>query len=245
MFEKALKYSYIEQKHERYKLLRVIIILMGMLLLYNVITWYIVSTWQLQNNTMQPGLHAGDRFIVISSALPTLYAEIRQNDTLPYKRGSLVLIDTNRVENERWYMTAADSVIRFFTAQRVSIFGTDDSIFLKRLVGFPGDEISMSNYVLRIRPAGSQYTLTEFELSDRPYHPGIPQMPPQWNNSLPLSGNMDRRVLGPNEYFIISDDRATTGDSRTWGPISKKEIIGKPVFRYWPLKRIGRPWQQR
>ena len=241
MFDKALKYSYIEQKHERHRLLRVILILLGMLLLYNCITWFAVSTWALQNDTMQPGLHSGDRFIVISSAIPFLFSELRQENDVYYKRGSLVLIDTNRVEKRRWFITAADGFIRFFTAQQISIFNSEDSIYLKRLIGFPGDEISMVNYVIRIKPSGSRYTLTEFELSDRPYYPHIPQTPPQWDNSLPLSGNMDRRVLGPDEYFIVSDDRATTGDSITWGPVSAKEITGKPVFRYWPLSRLGRP----
>ena len=189
---------------------------------------------------MSPGLQTGDRFIVFSSVLPSFYSEVKQNEAGIYKRGSLVLINTGRNEDRSFFLIAADGFIRFISAQRVSIFGTD-KLYIKRLIGFPGDEISMSKYVIRIRPADSQYTLTEFELSDRPYYPNIPQTPLQWDESLPLSGNMEKRILGPSEYFIVSDDRATTGDSRTWGPVDAKEIIGKPVFRYWPLKRMGRP----
>jgi len=241
MFYKALKYSYIEQKHERYKVLRIFLILLGLFLLYNGITGFIVSTWVLHNDTMQPGQVAGDRYIVVSTALPSMIAEMKNGETAPYKRGSLVLIDTGRVEKKRWYITAADALVRFFTAQRISIIKTNERIYLKRLIGFPGDEINMTDYRIRIRPAGSQFALTEFELSDRPYIPNIPKTPEEWDDSLPLSGNMDTRILGPNEYFIISDDRGSTGDSRTWGPVSAKEIIGKPVFRYWPLNRMGRP----
>jgi signal peptidase I len=212
-----------------------------MFLLYNGITHFLVSTWVLHNETMLPGLRTGDRFIVVSSIVPSLFADIRQDEAPSYKRGSLVLIDTSRNENRNWFLIAADGFIRFFTAQRISIFGRDEHIYIKRLIGFPGDEISMINYVMRIRPSGSQFTLTEFELSDRPYYPNIPQTPVEWDSSLPLSGNMDRRVLGPSEYFIISDDRGTTGDSRTWGPVNSKQITGRPVFRYWPLTRLGRP----
>jgi len=241
MFDnKALRYSYEAQKKQRHKLLRILLILVGMLLLYNCITAFLVSTWVLHNETMQPGLAAGDRFIVFSSALPSMFSEMKQDENTIYKRGSLVLINTGRSEERSWFLTFADGFVRFITAQRISIFGTD-KLYVKRIIGFPGDEISMNRFVIRIRPAGSQYTLTEFELSDRPYYPYIPQTPPQWDDSLPLSGNMERRILGPTEYFIVSDDRGTTGDSRTWGPVSAKEIIGKPVFRYWPLTRMGRP----
>ncbi len=99
----------------------------------------------------------------------------------------------------------------------------------------------MTNYVLRVKPAGSAYTFTEFELSDRPYYPNIPQVPALWDNSLPFSGSMDPIVLGPGECFVVSDDRSNSGDSRTWGPVSAKQIIGRPIFRFWPLSRIGIP----
>jgi signal peptidase I len=240
MFDKALKYSYAAQKRERHKLLQVILTLLAIYLLYNAVSAFLVSVWVMHNNTMQPGLQSGDRFIAISSAIPSLIAELKQSETAPFRRGNIVLLDTRRGENQDLFLNAADSVVRFFTAQRISIFGAEEHVFVKRLIGLPGDEISMINFVLRVRQEGSSYTLTEFELSDRPYYPNIPQVPALWDESLPLSGNMDKRILGPGEYFIISDDRGNTGDSRTWGPVSAKEITGRPVFRFWPLPRIGR-----
>ena len=242
MLGKARKtLSYMAQKRERYKLLRVIAVLLAVFLLYNIIISFLFSTWVLHNNTMQPGLHAGDRFLVVSLALPHLFAELRQSDSvMPFKRGSVVLVDLRELDYRNWLLTAADSAVRFFTAQRLSVFGMEEHLYIKRLIALPGDEIYMSNFVLRVRPAGSTYTLTEFELSDRPYHPNIPQVPALWDESLPFSGNMDTRVLGPGEYFVISDDRSNTGDSRTWGPITARQIIGRPLFRFWPLVRIGR-----
>jgi signal peptidase I len=159
----------------------------------------------------------------------------------PFKRGSIILINTRREENRNWLLLIADNFIRFFTAQQISIFGTGEYLYIKRLIALPGDEISMTNFVLRVRPADSFYALTEFELSDLPYYPNIPQVPAMWDSTLPFSGNMDRTALGPGEYFVVSDDRANTGDSRTWGPVSAKDIIGRPIFRFWPPSRIGRP----
>ena len=234
--------SFASQKREKHKLLRVIISLIALFLLYNIVTAFFFSVWVLRNDTMQPGLRAGDRFIVASTALPNMFAELRPPDNaVPVKRGSLVIIDTRRGKNRSLFLSAIDNVVRFITAQQFSIFMAEEHLFMKRLVALPGDEIYMNNFVLRVRPAGASFTLTEFELSDRPYHPAIPQVPALWDESLPLSGNMDRIVLGPGECFVISDDRGNTGDSRTWGPVNAKEIVGRPLFRIWPPSRIGRP----
>ena len=242
MFDKALKYSFAAQKHERHKLLRIILIVLSLYLLYNAINVFFVSTWVLHNDTMQPELHNGDRFLVVSTALPSLLAKIQQTEAaIPFKRGNIVLIDTRRGEDKNWPLIIADNIVRFFSAQQFAILKTEEHLYIKRLIALPGDEISMVNFVLRVRPADSFYTLTEFELSERPYYPNISQVPALWDAMLPFSGNMDTRVLGPGEYFVVSDDRGNTGDSRTWGPVSAQEIIGKPLFRFWPPARIGRP----
>ena len=234
--------SYMAQKRERHKVLQAAAIVLAMFLLYSAISSFLFSVWVLQNETMQPELRAGERFLVVSPALPKLFAELRQSgDGIPFKRGSIVIVDLHSHEERSWPLIAADSAIRFFTAQQLGIFDSEEHLYVKRLVALPGDEVYMSSFVLRIRPGGSPYTLTEFELSDRPYYPNIPQVPALWDESLPFSGNMDKRTLGPGEYFVISDDRGNTGDSRTWGPVSAKQIIGKPVFRFWPLSRMGRP----
>ena len=242
LFDKSLKYSYIAQKRERHKFLKITFILLLMFLLYNTISAFVFSAWALDNESMQPGLHPGDRFIVFSSTLPVLFNKIFYNEnTAPFSRGSIVLLDRRQNENSSWFLSVIDTFIRFFTAQNVSIFGRNEHISMKRLIAVPGDEISMVNFVLRVRPEDSSYPLTEFEFSERPYNLNIRQLPVLWDDTLPLSGNMDAMVLGPDECFVICDDRLNTSDSRTWGPVSVNEIIGRPVFRFWPPVRIGRP----
>jgi signal peptidase I len=242
MFDKALKYSYAAQKHERHKLLRIILIVVLLYLLYNVICGLFISVWALRNDTMQPGLRAGDRFLAVSPVLPSLLAKLKQTDAaIPFKRGNIVIIDARKTENSHWLPNIADNLVRFASAQQLGLHRNEEHLYIKRLIALPGDEISMVNFVLRVRPSGSSYTLTEFELSEKPYYPNIPQVPALWDASIPFSGHMEPRMLGPGEYFVVSDDRENTGDSRTWGPVSAKEIIGRPIFRFWPLTRIGRP----
>jgi signal peptidase I len=134
-----------------------------------------------------------------------------------------------------------DSAVRFFTGQQTSIFTGEGQYYIKRVVGLPGDEIYMTDYVFRVKPKSGLYSLTEFELAEKPYHPAIPQRPALWNESLPFSGNMDKIILGPDECFVVSDDRGNTNDSRTWGPIPVSYITAKAVLRFWPITKISLP----
>jgi signal peptidase I len=211
-------------------------------MLYTVLSFFFISIWALENDTMQPGLAAGDRLVFVSCALPSLLAGIKIMDqSLPFKRGDIVLVDSAVNEQGKLPRKVLDGFVRFFTAQRVSLYGKEDRLYLKRIIGLPGDEIAMTNFVLRVKPAGSSYSLTEFELSDKPYYPAIPHVPALWDESLPFSGNMDRITLDDDECFVISDDRSNTNDSRSWGPVAPDMIVGRAVFRFWPLAKIGQP----
>ncbi|MDR0584418.1 MAG: signal peptidase I [Treponema sp.] len=242
MFDKALKYSYAAQKKERYRILRIITVVISIYVLYNVFGAFLFSIWTLENNAMRPGMAAGDRLVFRSFALRSLLTAGRPADSdPPFERGSIVLVDTEPRGRRKAFRKIADGIVRFCTAQRLSLYGKEEYLYLKRLIGLPGDEISMKNFVFRVKPADSSYSLTEFEFSGRPYQPDIPRPPALWDESLPFSGNMEQITLGEDEYFVASDDRGNTNDSRTWGPVSTEALAAEAVFRFWPLTRIGRP----
>lgn len=46
--------------------------------------------------------------------------------------------------------------------------------------------------------------------------------------------------LGPDEYFALGDNSAESRDSREWGPVHARELVGRPAFVVWPLARMRR-----
>ena len=235
------KYSYADQKSQRYRTRWIILGILVFFFLYTSFTSLFFSVRVLDNNTMASNLRPRERFIFSSyefySVIPGLDME---KGPLPFRRGNVVLVDMFREKKHGFFHRFLDGVLRFISAQNLSLTDQKEHLFVKRVIGLPGDEITMTNYVIRVKARESIYSLTEFEVAEFDYTPDIPQIPALWDSSLPFSGNMEKTILGEHECFVLSDDRSNTNESRTWGPVPVKNISGKALFRYWPFTRFGR-----
>jgi len=241
MFDKWRQYSYAAQKYQRHKLLKYFLFFFVLYIVYNCLTAFFFSVWVINNDTMQPGLSYGDRLIFTSFAPPSFGRNKNDDNPFLFKRGSIVLIHKKNDREHKLPLNIVDGFVRFFTAQRATVFSKDSSYYIKRVIALPGDEISMTEYVFRVKAVsadGNTFSLTEFELSDKPYNPAIPAQSRLWDESVPFSGTMDPIILGQNECFVVSDDRGNTNDSRTWGPISLSMITARAALRIWPLNKI-------
>jgi len=238
MFDKWTQYSYTAQRRQQYRLIKYIFVFVFLYILYNCFSAFFFSVWVIDNNTMQPGLNSGDRLLFTSFVPPSWGRNKSEQNKYLFKRGSIVLVDMGHFKEKNLPLRVIDGIVRFFSMQKSSIFSGKGQYYIKRVIALPGDEVSMSNYVFRVKATGSAYSLTEFELSDKPYHPYIPNTSELWDDSIPFSGNMGTIILGPDECFVISDDRSTTNDSRTWGTVSTSLITAKALFRFWPLAKI-------
>ena len=243
MFDKWRKYSYAAQKQRRHNVLRVVFWVMVSFAGFSLLGTLFVFTVVVENGTMEPGIRSGDRFVAsplpFGIRIPALSVRI-PGPTTP-ERGDLVVMEKSP-HGVSHLNRFVNSLVLFFSAQRVSLSSQSSTVFLlKRVVGTPGDTLSIVDHVMRVKPAADSYSLTEFELTSRPYDIVVPKLPDGWNSGFPLSGSMDDFVLGPDEYFVMSDDRSGANDSRVWGSVPFDAIIGKVLFRYWPLSRFGRP----
>lgn len=93
--------------------------------------------------------------------------------------------------------------------------------FIKRLVGLPGDRISIRNgHVIRNGVAEKDPYII-------PCDGGLPC-------TFPATITIPR-----GDYYMMGDNRPSSEDSRYWGPVPKTWIIGEAFFTYWPLGRLG------
>ena len=243
--KRGRRFSYSDNKIKRYQMRRISLVVLVFLVFYFTFTSLLFSVRIMESNAMIPNLRAGERFVFSSYALYPFIPGFDE-DALPLRRGNIVLVDMAYSPSTNVLYYIADGIVRLFTAQRVSLQlpsfpNASDSHFVKRVIALPGDEVSISNYVARIKPKDSAFSLTEFELTEKDYRTEIPHMPAIWDSSLPFSGDMDAIVLGKNEFFLLSDDRSSTNDSRTWGAVKARNIRGKALFRYYPFVRLGAP----
>ena len=95
--------------------------------------------------------------------------------------------------------------------------------FIKRVVAGPGDTVAIIN--------GHVYRngVLEKDTYTAPCGTGGPS---QCNFATPIK-------IAPGDYFMMGDNRGESDDSRFWGPVPQKWIIGVAFFTYWPPDRIG------
>ncbi|MDR3301518.1 MAG: signal peptidase I [Spirochaetaceae bacterium] len=240
MFNKWEKYSYADQKNHakriRTFILRVALVIIVYILITNIFFPMIV----MESSSMRPSVYAGDRFVFSAFNLRRFLPQLPW-ESVPYERGNIVMVDMAEKNENGFALNVFDKIFRFFTLGKLGFPGKKNQVFIKRVIGLPGDEITMINYVIQVHPVDSPYTLTEYEVSRKHYQVDIPQVSALWDESIPFSGNMERIVLSEDQCFVLSDMRANTNDSRTWGPLDIRQIAGAALFRYWPPSRVGVP----
>jgi len=94
--------------------------------------------------------------------------------------------------------------------------------FIKRVVGGPGDTIMITN--------------------GHVYRNGVPEKDAyivQCGGDNPACNFREQIKVPPGDYFMMGDNRPDSDDSRFWGPVPDKWIIGVAFFTYWPPDRIG------
>ncbi|MBI3282706.1 signal peptidase I [Candidatus Curtissbacteria bacterium] len=88
--------------------------------------------------------------------------------------------------------------------------------FIKRVVGLPGDTVKIEDGTVVIND----------ERLKEPYETQKTQ-------------GSATVVLGPEEYFVLGDNRGSSSDSRSFGPIKRSAVKGRVWLVYWPIPQSG------
>jgi signal peptidase I len=175
---------------------------------------FIVKPYRIPSGSMLPTLHINQRVLV--DRIGTHFSSPHVGDIYvfhPPKNYVAGCADSHEGENS----DGQDAPQPCGVAQSQESSET----FIKRVVGVPGDTISIvAGHVLRDGVREKDSYVAPCDGSG--------------------SCNFPRAIkVPPNDYFMMGDNRGESDDSRFWGPVPKAWIIGEAFLTYWPPDRIG------
>jgi signal peptidase I len=170
---------------------------------------WVVNPYRIPSASMEPTLHC---------AQPEFGCEADRSDRVLANRFIYHLRDPRRGE------------IVVFHAPQLAARQCTGGIFVKRVIGLPGDVWSERD----------GYTYIDGRRLSEPYvQRDRRDMDTKTLRDIPPVGRLHR--IPKNMYLMEGDNRAHSCDSRVWGLVPRSSIIGKVFLTYWPLGRIGVP----
>ena len=172
---------------------------------------FLVEPFQIPSSSMVPTLQVGDYILV---------NKFTYGIRLPVLRTKVV--DFNKPER--------GDVMVFFPPHM------NDTYFIKRVVGLPGDtvtyrrkQLSINGKPVQLQPVAgdagqqSRYRVGQETLGAAEHQVQVDSMRPAQDFSV---------VVKPGHYFMMGDNRDNSSDSRIWGQVPEKDIVGK-AFAIW------------
>jgi len=111
-------------------------------------------------------------------------------------------------------------IVVFNTPPKAKVVCGSGGVFVKRLIGLPGETLEEKN----------GYVYINGKLLKEPY------IKPTFRD---YGVNFGPVHIGKGQYFMMGDNRAGSCDSRRWGTVPRKDLIGKVIAIYWPPNRIS------
>jgi signal peptidase I len=176
---------------------------------------YAVKPYKIPSGSMEPTLHVGDRVLVDRFSHRILGGEPKVGDVVVFHpphgadASSPTCGDTAQGEGTPTPCSRP-------TAAR------SGQSFIKRVVGVGGDRIALKGgHVIR----NGRTTSEPFAARCDPSTAAC-----DFPNTI---------TVPKGSVFLLGDNRGNSDDSRFWGPVPDRWVIGKAVATYWPLSRLS------
>jgi signal peptidase I len=196
--------------------------LAGVLVTGLFIITFVLQAFEIPSSSMEDTLLIGDHVFVNREqfAKPTRW----MGPLLPYR-------DIHR-----------NDIVVFLSPEEQGLF------VVKRIMGVPGDYIHLRDGAVYrngqkldepyVRYKGDPLDPECFRCPYRMNFPAIlprpvDQLADSWQLSLPEHIQGEDLVVPQDSYFAMGDNRDVSYDSRYWGFIPRKNVIGRPMFVYW------------
>ena len=184
-----------------------IILIVSFVLVFGFVRPFIVEAFWIPSASMVPTLKYGDRVLV--NKFIYRFTEPERGDVVVFKS-----VEGGRLPPEE---NPIERIIGFFRDDGADRAPRQDLI--KRVVGVPGDEISVRGGRLFVN--------------------GEPQREPYVNKKYPDRSFYAPTTVPEGHVFAMGDNRANSQDSRIFGPVPKENIEGEAFLRFWPPGRVG------
>jgi len=186
-------------------------LLLAIILFWWVIHTFVIEGYEVWGPSMMNTLSEGDRIIVFK--LPCI---LRNFPYLPESwkihEGDIIVFQ-GKGENERRYVKRVVAMVPSSSGKVVNASGIKNQDYPIKKVEYINSQLYINSRVVQ-----EDYLDPYFRSSNEE----------------------DVVYLKPGECYVLGDNRKNSKDSRYFGPITEDQIVGKAIFRFWPLNKIGR-----
>lgn len=194
-------------------------------LLFNTL---IIQAYKVPSNSMEPQIIVNTSILVnkfiYGPKFPLTDNRIF-NNTKNIKRGNVIVFMSNEYINKNKFFRLFSNLIYTFSFSYIDLANIDKNstnLFVKRVIGLPGDVIKYKLVDNKVEVFINN--IPEKKVIDLNYDVI------EDNDQFPL---INEYRVPDEEYYVLGDNRKKSVDSRIWGSIKSKQIIGKAVVKYW------------